>query len=338
MSKITCPISGEILQRSDLLLGFDLSELHPIFRAKKSLILTADIIHKFQAAQSWREKKLYYLAVLHTMDLVDFQSIAEPAPYIMEHSFFDVCNLASWVNYARYTLRERISFPRYLVTEETKEMKNISMWLSAINDIKQVFLNRDRENDLKLELAHQSQKIEIEFRRAGLIGQAFTKPLARWALELTDTPEGVFQPWLDLLQTPLEEAWCLDVESLKEIQEHLQAELPITNDQAIAVLHQINKLVESASRGYYDLSSGDDPESEEEVFKRVTPKDIFPPKTKIPGFEFVETSLDIPMELPPEPQRKDFDKLFLYLKAKAGWDLLMQELTGKGRKGEYKQF
>ena len=43
-------------------------------------------------------------------------------------------------------------------------------------------------------------------------------------------------------------------------------------------------------------------------------------------------------EIPPEPKPKDFPKYFLYLQAKAGWDLLVQEMTGSKRSGEYKQF
>ena len=345
MSQIICPISGEILQRSDLLLGFDLSKVHPIFQAKKKLILTPDVIFKFQKAQSWQEKKLYYLAVLNTTELVDFKIPADPFPYIMETTFFDVCTLATWIDYARYGIKERISFPRYLVKEDTKNLANIFSWLSAIHNIRKLYQAKDRENSEKLELSKQSAKIEQEFKWARITGQAFTKHLARWALELADTPPGVFQPWLDILQTPLSEAWCLDVADLLEIKEYFDDTLPLQHDQVIGVMFQIKELIRASRSGYVPDSPEEDFEPEEETFKRVTPREISlkPPRTKVPGFEFVksETSSDPDepiYEIPPEPKPKDFPKYFLYLQAKAGWDLLVQEMTGSKRSGEYKQF
>jgi hypothetical protein len=168
-----------------------------------------------------------------------------------------------------------------------------------------------------------------------MIGQAFTRPLAKWALELTDCPEGVYKLWLDLLQTPLEEAWCLDCEILEEIQEHLQAELPINNDQAIAVLHQINKLVTFAKQGFIKA-----PEDEsmygEDQFRNRGKREVFPKKTHIPDFDILEDTEE--KQVPPEPERKDYPNLPKYLKAKAGWDLLIQKIYGTGRKGDYPQF
>jgi len=333
-----CPISGEILMKGNYLLGFDLSSVHPIFKAKKSLILTKDMVFRFMDHKtSWPEKKLIFLAVLNTTELVHWQVPAKPEPYTMEFCFHEAIALASWIDYARHGIREKIQFPEYIVNMETEKMQNISTWLDSINDIKKIFIARDREDGRKREINERSQQIEVEFRTAGLIGQAFTLPLARWALELTDCPEGCYRKWLELLQTPLEEAWCLDREDLLEIQEHLQAELPVSNPQALAILVQIRKLVEATKWGFTDTSPvpGDDPESPDGIVTRPRT-----PRPNRPIFHIVQQSeVEAPenYEIPPEPKRLDFNKPHEYFAAKAKWELLKKELTG-GRRGEYKQF
>jgi hypothetical protein len=111
-------------------------------------------------------------------------------------------------------------------------------------------------------------------------------------------------------------------------------------------MFQIKELIRASRSGYVPDSPEEEFESEEETFKRVTPREISlkPPRTKVPGFEFVKpenpsSDPDEPIyEIPPEPKPKDFPKYFLYLQAKAGWDLLVQEMTGSKRSGEYKQF
>ena len=178
---------------------------------KKSLILTPDLVWKFQKAASSHEKKLYFLAALNTTGLVDFRVAAEPAPYIMEHCFLDVVTLSSWIDYAKVSIHDKISFPRYVVNLDNRELKNISVWLSAIYEIRQIFLDKSRDQEIARDLNEAAHKIEIEFRKAGLIGRAFTKPLAKWALELTEVTEGVFEPWLEILQTSPRR--CLDARS-----------------------------------------------------------------------------------------------------------------------------
>ena len=252
MSQIICPISGEILSQSNLLLGFNLEQSHPIFQAHKKILLSPDIIWKFQAAKSLREKNLYYLAVLNTTALIEFRVAANPMPYIVDSTFLDICHLASWIDYAKHQIRDQVSFPQYVVDKDNKELKNISIWINAIRDIQSLFLNKSKYEDLKRELTNSAQRIEKEFRNAGLIGRAFTPTLARLALDLAGVKAEYLDSWKTLLNTPLEEAWMLgdkDKEELDYIQEILQAELPVNHDQSLAVLRQIQLLINKSTEG-----------------------------------------------------------------------------------------
>lgn len=332
MSQIICPISGEILYKSDLFLGFNLSDVHPIFRAKKELILSTDMIFRFQAAKNLREKKMYFLAVLNTTDLVDFTYPANPAPYVVEACFLDAITLAPWIDFARAKMnprRERISFPRYKIDKSTSEMKNISIWISALYDIRNLFLEENRQEELKKDLTNKAADIEREFKTASAFGRAFTLPLARWALEMAEVESGVFEKWRTILCTPLEDAWTLQKEDVEEILDCLRANLPINNDQVIAVISQCKLLLAKSQESFVSFAFVED----------EVPANI---KSSGPKGFTIDSPLDSePLlkleDIGPEPKRSQFIKTFEYLQAKARWDLLKKQVDG-GLGGEYGQF
>ena len=342
MSQIICRISGEILYKSDLLLGFDLQNVHPVFQAKKSIILTPQWIFRFTDARSLAEKKLYYLAVLNSMDLITWKHPAYPDLQTIEFGMMQAMSMACWIDYAKYGIRDRIQFPEYVVDRENYQLLELPVWLDRLGEIRAYYLARDREDNRKREINEQSQKIENEFRAAGFIGQAFTLPLARWALEVADCPEEKYRRWLDILQTPLNEAWTFSSDAekneLKEIHEFLQDKLPVTNDQCLAVLVQMRKLREASKWGYSEdgEEDGEDGEEDGDNEGAKVPKT---PRPKPPSYQILQEDVMNPenYEIPPEPQFKDYVKPSEYYGAKALWDLLVKELKG-GRRGNWKQF
>ena len=338
MSQIICPISGEVLIRTKYPLGLALSDLHPIFRQKKELILSSDHIFKFQFAESRTEKKLYFLSLLNVTDLVDFHHYANPDPWIMEATFIQLAELASWVDFAKHQIRDRLVFPRYAVREENHDLKNISIWVSELTDIHKLFRTKNKQEDLKQKFDAKAADIEREYKRAHITGQAFTSNLARWALELASVEEGMYEKWRTMLLTPLEDAWTLNREELEEMLEHFRAELPINNDQVIAVIGQIKLLLGKSKEGF-SFTFIDEEGRDEEPDDSSRIDKIFP-RTPTKGSDeaHVDPLIDI-SEIGPEPSRKDYPKSWMYTQAKARWDMLRREAMGMNKlRGEYGQF
>ena len=338
MSQIICPITGEILLRSDLLLGMDFRSIHPFLQAKKEIILGPNIIYQFIASKNIREKKIFYLAALNVSDLVEFRCAANPDAWIMESTFVQLMELVHWTDYIRGRMMERIKFPRYVVDRENADLKNISIWLGEINEIKNLFLKKSVQEDLKRELSAKAADIEREFKRARAYGQAFTIPLAKWALDFAEVEEGMYAIWLKFLTTPLEDAWTLNVKDLEEMLIHFQCELPITNDQVIAVLNHTKLLISKCMEGYGDFVFIDENDDEGgDAGGAVTVTNNNPRKPN--GNAAQEEQLIRLEDIGPEPLRHQFNKSFLYLQAKARYDLLVREATGKGSsRGEFKTF
>jgi hypothetical protein len=347
MSQIICPISGEILLKSDLLLGMNFRCIHPFLQAKKEIILSPDIIFRFQFAKSEREKRLYYLAILNTSELVDFRCPAQPNAWIMEATFFELATLVQWIDYAKYQQASRgdkgkIKFPRYAIDRENRELKNIGIWLGEIRDIRNLFIKKSEDEDLKKELIAKAADIEREWKRASVFGQAFTPLLAKWALEMAGVEEGMYDIWKEMLLTPLEDAWTLNKKDLEELLDHFQAELPINNDSVNIVLKQIKLLMGKNSEGYEESWVFVEPDEElAAARKALAMKDGNEQAAQqVEGDEHPApmNNNDVIIDIGPEPLRHQFSKSWEYTRAKAKYEMLKREAKNGKPRGEFKQF
>lgn len=320
--KVICKISGIPIWKSNLLIGLDLADEHPIFRMKKSLLFTKDMIHRFAFAENVEEKKLIYLAFLNSTYLVDFKNPAEPSLQTMEATFYRLSNdIAPWIHFAEFHLSRQVSFPRYIVTQETRHLENIRNWLDAVEDIKNKIHRNDLLRDKNAMLLNHELEIKKELGIANLFGRSFTPQLARWALEVCDITKrhSDFAKWMKILCTPLNEAWIYKMEDLLEIQEILQLGLPNVeeNPQAISVMHQMSQLIRECRRGFTEFSMIDDDNGTEVKDFEIIVDDDLEAGTK-KAVKINQHLVDVPDEL---PELKNYPTKLAYLQAKAKWEL-----------------
>lgn len=328
--KVICEKSGLPIWKSPLLIGMTLADEHPIFRAKKSLILTKDMVFRFTASENVDEKKLIYLAVLNSTYLVEFHHYAAPSLGTMESTFHKLMFLAQWVHFAEYKLAKIVSFPQYIIRKDNADLKNIRSWLDAIDDIREKVNRKELERDKNAALLQREMEIKRELGEANFYGKAFTPKLAKWALELCDITvrHADYAKWMKILCTPLSEAWIYKMEDLHDIQEILQLGLPNLemNPQAISVMHQMGELIKECRKGFTEFS----------IFDKDDPNEV-------KDFEIIEDSMDdlgnmvskkhqinqhlvnIPSE---EPMVQNYPKKVDYLIAKAKWDLAKKKSQG----------
>lgn len=316
--KTICQKSGVDLFKSDYLMGFDLADEHPIFRAKPQLILTPDMIHKFMFATSDIEKKLRYLAVLNCSYLVQFEYPADPSLRTMESSFHKMMFLVQWVRFAEYKLAGQVSFPQYVIRKDNADLGNIRIWLNSLEDLKVKIGNKDLLRDKNAALLQRELEIKRELTIAGSVGSAFTPNLAKWALDLCNitfhSPN--YSKWMKMLCTKTSESWIYQIEDLYEIRDLLQENLPMLEDnpQAISVMYQMNMLIRENRRGFTEFSifddTGEDSVSDFEIMEDGTQKATV--------HKINQHFRDVPTS---EPMMKDFPKKIDYLMAKAKWDL-----------------
>ena len=182
--KSICQKSGIPIWKSDLLLGMDLADEHPIFRAKRQLILTPNMIHRFSKSENEMEKRLIFLATINCTHLVEWHVPACPTLHTLESAFYKAISLCEWVAFAEYKLAKIVSFPQYVIRSDNADLKNIGEWLNAIDEIRSRVLRKELERDKNAALLQQESEIKRELGEANFFGKAFTPKLAKWALEL----------------------------------------------------------------------------------------------------------------------------------------------------------
>ena len=208
--QVICPYSGEVLIRSNLLLGFDYEEVHPIFRVPRNKLLTFNLVHKFDRAASEQEKRLYFLALLHSTDLVTFSVPAKPSTKVANKNFYQVLGFAQWMDYAMLR-KEDVGFPGYIVRQDNADMENLHLWVEALLEVQNKFLARDRDIERRRSLLVENQRILNEISYAVQQGKVFTSFLARWVLDQTGLDKHPkAQTFYTVLKTNKEEAYGID--------------------------------------------------------------------------------------------------------------------------------
>lgn len=308
--KVICPISGIALYKTPYLIGFDLADAHPIFRAKKKLILCPDMVHRFVKAEQFEEKKLIFLAVLNATDLIEFRRPAEPSLQLVESQFYKLMHTAGWLSFAEYTYKSVVAFPQYIVNEENKDLTSLPAWINACEDIKDQVIKKDINRDRAASLSQREADFRKEIGDATLLHRAFTPTLARWAVDFAGLKKNDdrYNRWIKILCSPLSDAWVYSMEELREIENFLEEELPYDHPQVLSIMAQIRLLIAECKKGFTEFA----------VFK--DDDDIGDSYTILEdGEQRLSKHLeDVPIN---EPQVKDFANRAAYLVAMAKYKL-----------------
>lgn len=313
--KVICRYSGLPLYKTPYLIGMNLADTHPIFRAKKKLILNPQMVHNFAKSESFEEKKLIFLAVLNATDLVEFRVPADPSLQTVETCFYKLMHTAGWLAYAEYTYKQVVGFPQFVVSEETKDLKSLSNWISRVEEIKEQALKKDIDRDRAASLVQREQEIRKEIGEATMLHRAFTPGLARWALEfanLKKTDERYLK-WIKILCSPLSDAWVYSLDDIREIEHYLEEELPIDHPQVISVMAQVRLLFRECKKGFTEFALFNDDDGKDSAESFI----ILDDETG----ELKTTSRHVEDVPATEPVQKDYPTKVAYLVAMAKWKL-----------------
>ncbi len=306
--QIICPISGIPLVRAPYMLGFDLREEHPIFRAKRKDLITDTLVHKFFRSQNPEEKKLYFLGVLHATGLVSFETIARPSPSTVERYFQPSIQICGWIDYAIFTVKKHVAFPRFIVREDNATMDNIGSFLSALEDVRADFSKKDEDREL---LNNEHQRLFKELGSAFNKGRFFTPALVNWLFETTrlaDHPQAT--RYKDILCTRIEDTPWIDPDTLEDLKELIQDNCDITHPLAVPIMGQLNQLIAAQKRipNFEILNEEEVSEVDIDGIVRVSRKPI------------AEVYINKLFQLTgskEEPKRADFAEKWQWLKAMA---------------------
>lgn len=328
--QIICPISGLAIYKAPYMLGFSsLREVHPIFRMKRKDLITDKIIYRFSQATALEEKRLYFLGVLHSTDLVTFETAATPSLSTCERHFLSAIDIAGWMDYAIYQVPKGLSFPRYIVREDNKEMETIGSFISALKDIREDFVKKNRDKDIIKRIEVEHQKLFNELSKAFEKDRVFTPFVARWALEFTGLhkhPQA--ETFYQMLTTKIEDAYGLDRDMLHSLHDMMEIEFDMNHPFYAPFFGQLRQLIEAQKRSISNLEISSMYEIIEEI------EDGERVERKIDIAEAMKEKMLKTYGSTEEPKREMFKTKWEYLQAMARWEISQKTSSSKKKEEE----
>jgi len=237
MSRAICTKSGISFDIQHFPYYFDEGTLHhPVFDLSYEQLSARPLLEKWLSRQFTEiDTKLYFLALLHSSGLVEWQTYARPTLSVCEMNMEALLDILDW----KHTIKHpRLSMPRMAITQDTATLDNVRNWISTWNAAKEDFENGYKEltrNQLLLRKEDTLQRL-IKDRQKEL--HQFASMLADWATICAEFPtfpvtvNDVVLPladyWKQILitcgKTP-DHIWRLELSDMEELLTHLEDNL-----------------------------------------------------------------------------------------------------------------
>jgi len=237
MAKAICAKSGIPFTVQYFPYNFSEGELqHPVFDLTYAQLTTPQLLNKWINRELTEiDTKLYFLALLHSSNLIAWNTYARPTLAICELNMEPLLDILGWQNTIHHP---RLSMPHMAITQDTATLDNVRNWIAAWNSARQDFESGYKElsrNQLILRKEDTLQKL-IRDKQKELVD--FSGILASWAELSADFPtfsttvNGVTLPlceyWKQILvtcsKTPTH-IWRLDIDDMRELLTHLEDNL-----------------------------------------------------------------------------------------------------------------
>ena len=338
---IICPISGETLIRNDLMLGFDYSDPHPIFRLRRKDILSEKFLHRFNRSASLPEKKLYFLAVVNCTELVDFRTPALPSIIlgmkntsenederkrvnrVIENNVYDLITFTSWMDRISYLLKDDLIYPRFVIDQDNNDLSNIHIWIRDLEEIRQSYVDKDKDVLRQKKLRYEHENLVAEISRAALKDMLFTHKLAVWTLDYTGLDNHQqSEMFLAILKTRAADSYGISRRLLLEFKELLLNNFDYNHPLFPHIMKQMTALIEAnrTSTPDFEIFEADEIFLDDEGVEQIRSISIQ---------ESSEKKLLARTGSVDKPKREDFLTQWQYIQAMSLWTLA-QKRQDKG--------
>ncbi len=319
--RILCSISG-IEFSVDHFPGefFSRETYHPVFHLPQKRLLS--YTGKWAAGELTRtDSYLLFLALLNSSDHVEFRSPVYRNELTdalvannMEYLIRTVIKLNSVVNPA-------VTFPRFVVTPDTRFLTNVHHWIEAWESAYKDFLNGYKSAHESSKLINRENALSRMIKNPHRAISDYAGPLAEWAAVAGQFPEFSVTPFPDASPIKCSDYWrsiiqkCARDESLytvreadlHELIEHCEDHIPAGS----IFSHALFKLLRHAAEKHKNfLGLGDQ--------DLVSNYSILSDNTDTESANLKALIDSAPVT---EPRREQYPSQFQYMRAKMRWDM-----------------
>lgn len=311
--KVYCARSG-VTFTVDHFGNTSLEGVHPIFYAPVKVLLsrTTDWAAGKLAPM---ERKLLFLALFNSTDLVEFRATAQPSEATVQLNMEALIRFVGWHNVLS---NPAIAFPRFVISHDTKDLSNCKHWLQSWYDAKKDFEDGYKSYGTATKLRNREVALERMIKNAQKTTSDYSKLLAIWAFEAAAVPEVLHEYWLELFCLKGLAVYQAKYADLDELVEHMEEYLEHGSIYATATLKHV-RLLRAKNRSGLGHSLGLSSEELEKIDFEATMSAPF----QIIEDEILSYNTKLGAAGAPEnePQQKDYPNRLAYLRARSAWQL-----------------
>jgi hypothetical protein len=238
MATAICAKSGIPFRVDYFPYNFNEGELHhPVFDLSYEALVSKELLNKRLHRQFTEiDTKLYFLALLHSSNLVEFHTYARPILSICELNIEPLIDILDWIHTIQHP---RLSMPHMAITVDTATLDNVRNWIAAWNSAKSDFENGYRTLTISQQIIAKESTLQRLIRDQQKEVSDFSGILADWAKLSAEFPTflttvngvtlSIAEYWKQILvtcsKTPTH-IWRLDIDDMKELLAHLEDNLP----------------------------------------------------------------------------------------------------------------
>ncbi len=248
MAQAICAKSGIPFKIQYFPYNFNSGELHhPVFDLSYEQLVSEELLHKWTHREFTEiDTKLYFLALLHASNLVEFHTYARPSLAICEMNMEALLDILGWI----YTIKHpRLTMPKMCVSQDTATLDNVRNWIGAWVTAKGEFESGYKEltrNQLMMRKEDTLQRLIKDQQKEP---QEFAGILADWACLCAEFPTfpinvngvtlSLSDYWKQILvtcgKTPAQ-IWRLSLPDMVELLSHLEDNLEHGSIYSFSVL------------------------------------------------------------------------------------------------------
>lgn len=311
--KIFCQYSGVEYTTPDFG-NLKLTYIHPIFAAEpKQLLSRAG--DWAQGLLSEQERRLLFLALLHSTELVTFKATAVPSPHNVQMNMESLLKIVGWLHGIQHPA---LALPQFVITNETRELQNVRYWLAAWWQAKKEF--EDGYKDFSALRKQRNREIALErlIKSSSKKTEDYIGMLSSWAMEASNTPLAIREDWKRIICSRSNSIYSIRAVDLEEIIEHMEENLEHGSIFAADFMKHIRTLLAKNKAGLtYGLGMDDDVELNYRQLLQ-TPFQI------VAGDADTETankSIIISTAPDEAPTERDYPSRVAYLRAKIAYEM-----------------
>lgn len=310
--KIFCQYSGVEFTTPEFS-RLKLTYVHPIFSAEPKQLVNCAGDWASGSLQE-QERRLLFLALLHSTELVTFKSTAVPSAHNVQANMESLLKIVGWLHSIQHPA---LALPSFVITHETRELHNVRHWLAAWWNARKEFEDGYKDMSSLRKQRNREAALERLIKSSSKRTDDYIGMLSQWAFEASNVPVAIREDWKKIVSSRSTSIYAVRTCDLEEIVEHMEENLEHGSIFAADFMKHVRILLKKNKAGLnYGLGIDDDAELN---YKQLvqTPFQIVEGDADT---EFANKQIIIATAPDSLPQERDYPSRVAFLRAKIAFE------------------